>query len=173
MGIWMMILGSEILKDRGFTIVEVLIAMMIFSIALLALVSLATTSMKATEMGRRMTQGVNLATQKIESLKAVPFNDVNSDGNSGGIDRTCVRDGYVFTCTPTVATDTLDGMTFTWYWKIEYMDLDADGVYFNDAANPDDGTIDDGDIRLVTVVVSWLDIMGSHNTTLGMLRSKI
>lgn len=172
-----MILGSEILRDRGFTIVEVLIAMMIFSIALLALVSLATTSMKATEMGRRMTQGVNLATQKMESLKAVPFKHLNRDGVYGSIDRDCsvdVETGPNFTCIPATATDTLDSMVYTWYWKVAYIDLNRNGETY---ATPGltgaegDPNIDDGDMRLVTVVVEWSDIMGSHNATLSMLRS--
>lgn len=169
-----MVLGSEILRDRGFTIVEVLIAMMIFSIALLALVSLATTSMKATEMGRRMTQGVNLATQKMESLKAVPFKHLNRNGTFGSITRACVITddaNAIFTCTPTADTDTLDNAVFTWYWKIQYIDLNRSGVVYGNAADHDDRNIDDGDMRLVTVFVEWTDIMGSHSTTMSMLRS--
>ena len=171
-----MIFNGEILRDKGFTIVEVLIAMMIFSIALLALVSLATTSMKATEMGRRMTQGVNLATQKMEALKAIPFKDLNRNGTypTGYITKACtvnVNEGNIFTCIPTADTDTLDNMVYTWYWKVEYIDLDRDGETYETPGLLDDRNIDDGDMRLVTVVVTWSDIMGSHNATLSMLRS--
>ena len=169
----MMIFGSEILRERGFTIVEVLIAMIIFSIALLALVSLATTSMKATEMGRRMTQGVNLATQKMESLKAVPFKHLNRDGTFGAITRTCTLTddaNAIFTCIPAAATDTLDKAVFTWYWTVQYIDLNASGTVYKNADH-DDRNIEDGDMRLVTVVEEWADIMGSHNATLSMLRS--
>lgn len=169
----MIIFGSEILKDKGFTIVEVLIAMMIFSIALLALVSLATTSMKATEMGRRMTQGVNLATQKMESLKAVPFRHLNRDITVGGISKTCTRSNAVFSCTPDPNTDTLDKAVFTWSWDVEYMDLNNNGIVFGDPAAPDNRSIDDGDMRLITVFVDWTDIMGDHNIELKMLRSTL
>ncbi len=165
----MIIFGSEILKDKGFTIIEVLIAMIIFSIALLALVSLATTSMKATEMGRRMTQGVNLATQKMESLKAVPFKHLNRDMTVGGISKTCTSVGAVFSCTPTPNTDTLDNAVFTWSWDVEYMDLNGNGVVFGDSP----GSIDDGDMRLITVFVDWSDIMGDHSVELKMLRSTL
>ena len=146
--------------------------MMIFSIALLALVSLATTSMKATEMGRRMTQGVNLATQKMESLKAVPFRHLNRDITVGGISKTCTRVGTVFSCTPTPNTDTLDNAVFTWSWDVEYMDLNGNGIFYAGGA-ADSRSIDDGDIRLVTVFVDWTDIMGDHSVELKMLRSTL
>ena len=174
MGAWKMIFGSEILRDRGFTIVEVLIAMMIFSIALLALVSLATTSMKATEMGRRMTQGNNLATQKMESLKAVPFKHLNRDGTYGSINKDCTVDAVdvnLFECIPDADTESLDDMTFTWYWNVTYVDLNGNNETYADPTVTGDPNIDDGDMRLVTVVIEWSDIMGNHNTTLSMLRS--
>jgi len=162
----------------GFTLVEVLIAVFITSIALMALASLAGTAIKATEAGRKRTQAVSLATQKLESLKKVPYSKIQTTDTSGaasmGISRNCGAPvgtaPPVFTCTPTLQTDQL-GTIFTWRWKVTYVDLDNDGCYF--AASPC-GTgpvIDGGDIKKVDVEVTWRDLLGSHTLTLTALRA--
>ena len=69
-------------KDAGFTLVEVLIAVFITSIALIALASLAGTAIKATEAGRKRTQAANLATQKLEALKKVPYSKIQTTDTS-------------------------------------------------------------------------------------------
>ena len=59
-------------------------------------------------------------------------------------------------------------MYFTWYWTVEYIDLDNDTVYYST-----DPIIDSNDIKKVTVVVQWTDLFGPHTVTLPILRSKV
>lgn len=162
-------------KDAGFTLVEVLIAVFITSIALIALASLAGTAIKATEAGRKRTQAANLATQKLETLKKVSYSKIQTTDTSAaaGISRSCgasVGTPPVFTCTPTLQTDTL-GTIFTWRWKVTYVDLDNDACYF--AASPCGAgpVIDRSDIKKVDVEVLWTDLLGSHTLTLTALRA--
>ncbi|MFZ3071723.1 MAG: prepilin-type N-terminal cleavage/methylation domain-containing protein [Thermodesulfobacteriota bacterium] len=172
-----MIISSK--KEKGFTLVEVLIAVFITSVALIALASLAGTAIKATEAGKKRTQAVSLATQKLEMLKKVPYSKIQDTDTTvvvTELQRTCVQSGTVFTCTPTSATDTLGtpGMpgttSFTWKWKATYVDLDNDACFF--AASPCGAgpVIDDGDMKKIDVEVTWIDLLGSHTLTLSMLR---
>jgi len=169
-----MVYGLKIFKgkDGGFTVLEVLISITVLSIALIALASLATQGMRATETGKRLTQALNIGTEKLESLKAIPYANIQSDGNDGGITRDCALTGSpppLYTCTPSPAAVSPDSvMYFTWYWTVEYIDLDSDTVYYST-----DPIIDSNDIKKVTVVVQWTDLFGPHTVTLPLLRSKV
>jgi prepilin-type N-terminal cleavage/methylation domain-containing protein len=156
-------------QSSGFTLLEVIIALMIFSIAITALMGLAGTAIKSTDMGRRRTQAINIATEKIEALKKISFSDIQAGSSTSiaGIGtRNCAQAGNVFTCTPTAAPLTLDGMPFMWLWKVTYVDLDNDGVFFSTGT-----IIDSNDIKKIDVIVSWTDLFGPHEATLATLRA--
>ena len=83
-------------KNRGFTLIEVLIAMAIFAIGILAVASLQLSNTKNNTTGNITTQATMLARQKLEELKTVPDvttltsgtdtnNPLDADGNTGGI----------------------------------------------------------------------------------------
>ena len=83
-------------EDRsGFTLVEVLIAVAIFSIGVLAVFSMQYWNVRNNSTGNVLTQASNLARAQIEVLKSVPDitaladgshpdNPVDADGNPGG-----------------------------------------------------------------------------------------
>jgi prepilin-type N-terminal cleavage/methylation domain-containing protein len=161
---------------NGFTMLEVLIAMSILAVALIALATLATTNLKATESAKRLTQGLNIAMEKMEVLKAIPYPNIQSTSTTplsedGNLERTCIKDSDTpptFTCTPTSSSIPLDDMPFTWKWTVTYVDLDNDGVFYSG-----DPVIDPDDIKRVDLAVDWTDIFGVHTTKLTALRSKI
>ena len=80
-------------NGSGFTLVEILIAISIFSIAFLALGSLVISTTRNNTKGNILTQATMLATDKMEELKNIPFNLITDDheswiddrGNPGGI----------------------------------------------------------------------------------------
>lgn len=157
--------------SAGFTLIEVLIAVSIFSIALIGLASLATQSMKATETGKRLSQAVNMGNMKLEALRAVPYVNVQSTGVDGGTGRVCgsaVGTPPVFSCTPTSATEIFEEMTFTWSYTVTYVDLDGDSTYYST-----DPVIDSGDMKRIDLTVTWTDLFGSHTFSIAALRSKI
>ncbi|MBI5599533.1 MAG: prepilin-type N-terminal cleavage/methylation domain-containing protein [Deltaproteobacteria bacterium] len=171
--------GDNGMDDRGFTILEILIALAMLSVALIALAGLATQSMKATESGKRLTQALNLASEKMEALQAIPYANVQTTNGAdltadGNIARTCVLTTPtppLYTCTPTAGTfspSPADNMQFTWWWTVRYVDLDNDGVYYS--TNP---AIDQNDMKKIDVTVTWADIFGAHTTTLQSLRSRV
>jgi len=84
-------------RNRGFTLIEALIAMAIFSIGILAVGSMQLWNTKNNTTGNLTTQATMLARQKVEELKnedigvltsgtySDPNNPVDENGNSGGI----------------------------------------------------------------------------------------
>jgi prepilin-type N-terminal cleavage/methylation domain-containing protein len=69
-------------KDcRGYSLIEVLIAMAVFSIGILAIFSMQITATSGNALARGVTENYNCAMDKVEELLALPFNDV--DLNNG------------------------------------------------------------------------------------------
>lgn len=72
--------------NRGFTLIEAMIAMAIFSIGILAIGSMQLWNTKNNSTGNFTTQATMLARQKIEELKTVPdITALTSDNDSIGI----------------------------------------------------------------------------------------
>ena len=80
-------------KD-GFTLIEVLIAMAILAIGMMAVISMQLSAAKNNTKGDLITQATLLAKQKMEELKSVSSvstltdgseNDIDQSGASGGI----------------------------------------------------------------------------------------
>jgi type IV pilus assembly protein PilV len=77
-------------KSKGFTLLEILVALVILSISLLALAGLMVTSTKNTSSGAHMTEAVTFAQDKLEELKISLWGSIvsGSDQRTGatGID---------------------------------------------------------------------------------------
>ena len=92
-------------SQEAFSLMEVLIAIFIFSVGILAVSALQISSMRTNAQARMLTESSSLASESIERLVALPFDDanladVNKDGAAGldkiggAADFTVVRDGY-------------------------------------------------------------------------------
>lgn len=68
-------------SKKGFTLVEVLVAMGIFSLMLLGLAAGATSVMKANQTALTNTLAANLAQDKLEELKALPPASITTAGS--------------------------------------------------------------------------------------------
>jgi prepilin-type N-terminal cleavage/methylation domain-containing protein len=69
--------------ERGFTLVEVLIAMVILTIALVSMAELMAITLRMQMMGRNETAAIRLVQSKIDELVALNFN-LNATVNVGG-----------------------------------------------------------------------------------------
>jgi prepilin-type N-terminal cleavage/methylation domain-containing protein len=91
--------GCSMKNTRGFTLIEILIAVAIFSIGILAVAKMQLWTVKNTTTGNLTTMATMLGRAQIEELKGVanvttltdgadPNNPIDADGNPGGI---CTR----------------------------------------------------------------------------------
>lgn len=68
-------------RHGGFTILEVMIAISILAIGLLAVFSTQTRSMRANNNANRLTEGMTLAQDKMEELLALSYDDLDATGS--------------------------------------------------------------------------------------------
>ena len=85
---------NPLLKHKGFTLLEVLVALIILSFALLALAGLMVTTTKNNAAGNYVTEAATFAQDKLEELRAVKWenlidgNNTDQQGGSTGINYT-------------------------------------------------------------------------------------
>lgn len=79
-------------KERGFSIIEVLLGITIFMIGMLGVALLHISSMKNDDFSGRMAEATSLATAKLEELSGLPFTNTewaDTDGDAAaGLDDT-------------------------------------------------------------------------------------
>ena len=75
--------GGTSNNQRGFTIIEVMIAVSIFAIGFLAISSLQFSASRNNRTASEITRAVMIATDRIEGLMAMPYDhdDLDPDGN--------------------------------------------------------------------------------------------
>lgn len=91
--------------QAGASLVEVLVAIVIFAIGGLMVLTMTTTSLRVNGDSRANDQSVNLARKKMETLMALNYNspllqDVNADGTAGLQSETAVAADYSETSGP-------------------------------------------------------------------------
>ncbi len=85
-------------SNQGYSLMEVMFAMAIFAIGILAIATMQQSSAKGNRSAAIQTEAANLATAQIESLMDLPYNslqaqDVDNDGTGGLDDIGAVADG--------------------------------------------------------------------------------
>jgi prepilin-type N-terminal cleavage/methylation domain-containing protein len=65
-----------LLRDKGFTLMEVMIAIVVLSVALLALAGLQIISIRGNSFGNHMTEAITLAKDLMEEMKNEEWGDI-------------------------------------------------------------------------------------------------
>lgn len=76
-------------KQDGFTLIEVLIALTIFAVGLLAIAAMQTSAIRMNSTGNRVTELSTLGIDRLENLMSLPYSDpwLEQAGNPpGGVD---------------------------------------------------------------------------------------
>jgi Tfp pilus assembly protein PilV len=69
-------------NERGFTLIEAMVAMMVCTIGLVAMAELMAVTLRLQQLGRNSTSAVRLAQDKVDELTSMPFNPVAANYNA-------------------------------------------------------------------------------------------
>jgi type IV pilus assembly protein PilV len=68
-----------IYRDEAFTLIEVMIALVVLSIGLIALAGLQVSAIKGNNFSKRITTAISIADDQIEQLKNIPYADIQAE----------------------------------------------------------------------------------------------
>jgi prepilin-type N-terminal cleavage/methylation domain-containing protein len=106
-------------NDRGFTLIEVLIAMVILVIALVAMAQLMAISLRMQQLGRNQTAATRLAQDKVDELMSQNFNVAQLSLGAGG------APGGSLTADVANHFDAPAGVPYRRRWLVEALPQDA------------------------------------------------
>jgi prepilin-type N-terminal cleavage/methylation domain-containing protein len=110
--------GTKINKN-GFSLVETVVAVFIFSILIVGVVGLYNILSRSVKAGREQTVLASLASNYLETVRNLPYSDIGTiNGNPSG--------GLPDESNPLVATK--EGITYGIYYEVTYIDDPADGT---------------------------------------------
>jgi len=133
------------LKKQGFSLVEVLVATLVFSLGIVAVVSLQKTFFSTAGSANAKSLAINLAQSKIDQLRTLDFANIDE-----GVNEQNVTGAYTFSRSWNFTSAYYNNGTYT-ACANDICDLDGDGA--SDV---------DPDQKAITVTVSWTN---SDNTT--------
>jgi len=70
----------RIQEEKGFTLLEIIIAISILTVGLLAVASMQASALRGDSFASRVTEGTTWAQDKLEGLLAQPYNGMTSGG---------------------------------------------------------------------------------------------
>ena len=95
--------------QAGFTLLELMIAMVILGIGILSIVALQARNVIQNSSAKRQTEGYNWAMDQIETLLQLPYNDANLDFDGDPINVVANDSGHILVNPPyTVEWDVAD-----------------------------------------------------------------
>lgn len=145
---------SERDETAGFTVTEMLVAMMLLTIGALALYQSMTSSNVLAENAERHSTATRLAASEIEKARTLPYDAVAMNVASAGTTYfegaqqvTDAVDGRVIPSTAVV----VDGITFDIRRYVTWRSATVNGGNVSQA------------FKQLTVIVSWTDTQGTHD----------
>ena len=114
-------------REKGFTLVEIMIALFILTIGILAVASMQNSSLLGTAKSNAVTQATNVAMDRMERLLALPFTTWSATGPNP----TPYTGDDTFFATPPPTSEAITNVTFTV----------IDGPVFDDSAPPQPTTV--------------------------------
>ena len=122
---------------KGFSLVEVLVALVVVSVGMLGVAGLYVNGLQAGRTAMFSHQAVTLAGDVADRIRANPRAGVEYDGNGPGVNHNCVNGGVDCNEAQMAAND-----TFFWQQQAETMLPEGEvAVQFNDGVNPPEYTI--------------------------------
>jgi len=70
-------------SNHGYTLIEILIAMAVFAVGILAIFAMQVTSTNSNALARGLTENYTAAMDKVEELLSLPYDDIDLDPDPG------------------------------------------------------------------------------------------
>jgi type IV pilus assembly protein PilV len=139
-------------NNQGFTLIEIIVAMVIFAIGILSVAALQTKATKGNISANRSTRAFTWCSDRMEMLMSLPYTDANLDDGLHS-----ESDGDFDQSTDLIDNDydgEIDEAGENGNIEIEWTVVDNDGI----APNPPEFT------KTITVRVTWTTPMGQEKT---------
>jgi prepilin-type N-terminal cleavage/methylation domain-containing protein len=142
-------------SEKGFTLIEVLVSMVIFSFGFLAIIKMQILATTINVQARGMTEGVIVAQNKIEELSSLSYTDASLQDGAGDSAGAAGLDDFPITPASSDKADQFDDVTntrYTTFWNI------VDDSPFN-------GT------KTIRVIVRWANKGVFRSFSIDMVKS--
>jgi prepilin-type N-terminal cleavage/methylation domain-containing protein len=138
---------TMVATEKGFTLIEVLVALGVFSVALLGLEKMHLTAIQVNTVANRLTQATTLAQDRVERFMAMPYNDpLLADTTAKGIPTSYPNAGHPDPSPPP------QGYTIRW-------EVDTD--------------VPSAGIKTINIFVTWNNLRASKTFSLSMRKSNL
>lgn len=107
---------SKLRQNKGFTLVEIMVAIAILSIALLGLISVTVTVIKGNTFSKTMTKATTWADDKMEKLKSKTYSDPGLVSGTDTPESSFTRTWTVTSDSPAAGMKTIS-VTVQWDWQ--------------------------------------------------------
>jgi len=136
-----------VVTEKGFTLIEVLMATVVFSLALLGIETMHLSAIQVNSIASRLTQATTLAQDKVERLMAMPYDDpMLDDTTATGSTTTYPNAAHPDPSPPP------QGYTITW-------EVDTD--------------VPSAGLKTINIFVTWKNLKVSKTFSLSMRKSNL
>lgn len=142
------------IDERGFSMIEVIVAMSLFVIGTMGIMSSQVNTMRINSNTSFIAQGVELANRTVEELLQLDYDDAQLIDDNGGVAAAGLNDDTILTADESLQIVTAQNITYNIYWNIQ-----------NDypVANT----------KTVNIIVTWQNWGVSKRTVMSFIKSSI
>jgi len=169
--------------NAGFSLVEVVVAMTVFTIGVLGVVPMLAFNVKSNAAGKNFGIAVYLAQQRLEQIRSWPFwEDYDASAQRYGItmnntdlfgeEQVQVGEYYQFFKIKSVVLRNGDDMNITFQSGGVYDEGRTEAGASSSLNTTNSSTTIEEDIKLVRVKVEWTDLFGFHEIERHMYLAK-
>jgi len=144
--------------ERGFTLVEVLVAMLIFAFGILAVINMQYVASQTNTRSRHVTEGMLIAQNRVEQLMALPYDHTTLADDGGGDD---LNAGVDSQAGKTVDEELLDA---------GHRESPAQPYYRVGWNVRDDWPY--AETKTIRVIVKWVDLSTKHSFTIDTIKAE-